>query len=186
MSIVKYLYNSISVLESITQDAQLQSDVKNVINVISKAIQNNKPILICGNGGSASDAEHFAAELVGRYLKNRPAIKAYALTTTGASMTALSNDFGYKHVFSRQVEAYGEQDGVLIGISTSGKSENVLEAFKVAKEKGMICIALIGQNKDHVKKCDHILAVPSSHTPHIQQAHLCLYHYICEQVEETL
>ena len=181
MTFSKYLRESMHILELVEQDQELQESLLKTIGVLIKAVKAQKPILICGNGGSASDAEHFAAELVGRYLKHRPAIKAYALTTTGATLTALSNDFGYDQVFARQVEALGEAGGVLIGLTTSGKSKNILEAFKAAREKNLHTIALIGSHRDSVKDCNHILSIPSAHTPFIQQAHLCLYHYICEK-----
>lgn len=186
MNFTKYMQESIHVLESVSKDVALQDPLQKIIQTLLHAVKHKKPILICGNGGSASDAEHFAAELVGRFLLNRPAIKAYALTTTGATMTALSNDFGYENVFARQVEAYGEEGGVLIGITTSGKSKNVLHAMNQAQQMGMNTIALVGEFTGALEGVDHILSIPSHHTPFIQQAHLCLYHFICDQIEQGM
>lgn len=154
---------------------------------ISSALSQRLPFLVCGNGGSASDAMHIAGELVGRYLKERPPFKAIALAANPAVLTAWANDYDYETVFSRQVEALGEKGGVVLGISTSGNSENVIEALKIAQKIGMTTIALTG---DSGGKCapyaDILLDVPSRETPRIQELHICLYHYLCERVEANL
>ncbi|MEJ0061728.1 MAG: SIS domain-containing protein [Alphaproteobacteria bacterium] len=154
------------------------------VEAIAAAFKQRKPLLVCGNGGSASDASHIAGELVGRFLKERRALKCICLSADSAILTAWSNDYGYNSVFARQVEAYGEPGGVLWGISTSGNSPNVVEAFVKARELGMTTLALTGQGGGKLASLSDILIdVPSRHTPDIQQVHVCLYHYICEAVE---
>jgi D-sedoheptulose 7-phosphate isomerase len=147
----------------------------------------NRPLLVCGNGGSASDAMHIAGELVGRFLKERRALNCICLSSNPSVLTAWSNDYSFETVFSRQVEAYGRDGGVLWGISTSGNSANVVEAFRVAKGLGMTTIGLTGEGGGRMAEFTDILVdAPSRSTPMIQQIHICLYHYICEQVEARL
>ena len=145
------------------------------------------PLLVCGNGGSASDAMHIAGELVGRYLKERPAYNVIALSANPAVLTAWSNDYDFSTVYSRQVEAYGEKGGVLLGISTSGNSQNVIEAMKVARDIGMTTIALTGDGGGLcASQADILIDVPSRLTPRVQEVHICIYHYLCQRVEEEL
>lgn len=156
------------------------------VQKIVHAFRHHKPMLVCGNGGSAADAMHIAGELVGRFLKERPALKCIALTADSAILTAWSNDVGYDTVFARQVEAYGETGGILLGLSTSGNSANIVEAFKTARMLEMTTIALTGEGGGKLAQhSDILIDTPSKHTPYIQQIHLCLYHYICEAVEEA-
>ena len=144
-------------------------------------------MLVCGNGGSASDAMHIAGELVGRFLKERKALNCVCLSSNPSVLTAWSNDYSYDTVFSRQTEAYGAPGGVILGISTSGNSRNVIEAFRVAKDMEMITIGLTGEGGGKMAEVTDILVeVPSRSTPMIQQVHICLYHHICEQVEARL
>jgi len=157
------------------------------IDAVSSAFQHNRMVLLCGNGGSASDSMHIAGEFVGRFLRERRAFKAICLSSNPAVLTAWANDYDYDTVFSRQVEAYGETDGVIIGLSTSGNSKNVVAAFTQAKKMGMRTIALTGEGGGRLRDLsDILLDVPSRHTPLIQQVHICLYHYLCEQVEARL
>jgi len=157
------------------------------VDAIFAALQADKPLLICGNGGSAADAMHIAGELVGRYLKDRRALKAMALATDPAVLTAWSNDVGYDSVFARQVEAYGEKGGVLWAISTSGNSKNVLRAAEAARKKGMTVLAMTGQGGGKLGPlADILLDVPSKNTPEIQQVHICLYHWICGEIERRI
>lgn len=157
------------------------------IDAIVESLSAGKPMLVCGNGGSASDAMHIAGELVGRFLKERKALNCVCLSSNPAVLTAWSNDYSYDSVFSRQVEAYGAAGGILLGISTSGNSRNVIEAFRVAKGMGMITIGLTGQGGGIMSELTDILVdAPSHSTPMIQQVHICLYHHICEQVEARL
>ena len=154
---------------------------------IAGALRAGKPLLVCGNGGSASDAMHITGELVGRFLKERKGYRCICLASNGAVMTSLSNDYGYDTVFARQVEAYGETGGVLWGLSTSGNSPNVVAAFDKARALGMTTLAMTGEGGGKLAALADILVdAPSRHTPYIQQAHLCLYHYICEAVEREL
>ncbi|MGP1256799.1 MAG: D-sedoheptulose-7-phosphate isomerase [Kiloniellales bacterium] len=152
---------------------------------IAEALKADLPLLVCGNGGSAADAMHITGELVGRFLKERRALNVICLADSPATLTAWSNDYGYDTVFARQVEAYARPGGVLLGISTSGKSQNVLAALETARERGMLTIGLTGQGSGKIAAlCDLLIDVPSQNTPHIQQVHTCLYHYLCQRVEE--
>ena len=148
--------------------------------------QGNK-VLLCGNGGSASDAQHVASELVGRFQRNRRGLPAIALTTDGAMMTSISNDFGYEKVFSRQVEALAEEGDIVVGISTSGASASILQAMKSARMCGAVTVGMTGQSGGKLKDVtDFCLCVPSTNTARIQEAHITIWHALCEIVEETL
>ncbi|HLO62806.1 MAG TPA: SIS domain-containing protein [Azonexus sp.] len=152
--------------------------------LITQAFKAGRPLLVCGNGGSAADAQHIAGELVGRFLKERQALPCICLAADMAVMTALGNDYGYDQVFARQVEAYGVAGGILLGISTSGNSANVVAAFEKARSLGMTTIALTGAGGGALAAlADVLIDVPSRHTPDIQQAHLALYHFLCERIE---
>lgn len=154
------------------------------IDIVVAAVKQRRVILVCGNGGSASDAMHITGELVGRFMKERSAFKALCLNADAAVLTAWSNDYSYESVFARQVEAHAEPGAVLIGLSTSGNSANVVESFRTAKQLGLATIAFTGQGGGKLAPfSDVLLDVPSQSTPLIQQVHICLYHYICEQVE---
>lgn len=143
--------------------------------------------MICGNGGSAADAQHLAAELVGRYLKERQPLAAIALTTDTSALTAIGNDYGFKMVFVRQLRALAKPGDILLCISTSGNSESVVAAAKWAKELKVKTISLTGNRGGKLKSaCDVNLIVPSDSTPHIQEVHLAIYHVICDLVESTL
>ena len=151
------------------------------------ALRAGGKILVCGNGGSASDAQHFAAELVGRFERERPALAAIALTTDTSILTAVANDYAYAKIFARQVEALGREGDVLVGISTSGGSENVLEAFAAARMHGLTTIALTGRDGGVVgASADVHVNVPSPSTARAQEVHRTLLHAICELVEREL
>ncbi len=151
------------------------------------ALKRGGKVIICGNGGSASDSQHIAAELVGRFMKDRQALPAIALTTNTSIITALANDFGYDIVFARQVEALGQKNDILIGISTSGKAKNVAAAFKQAKKMGIRTLALTGgDGGDLVKLADLSIIIPAKVTARIQEAHITVAHTICEIVEQEL
>jgi D-sedoheptulose 7-phosphate isomerase len=182
----QYLSDSLAVLSELDKTLD-GATVERAVAAILTSLEANKAFLICGNGGSAADASHIAGELVGRFLKERRALKAIALSADSAIMTAWGNDYSYEDVFARQVHAYGEPGGVLLAISTSGRSKNVVAAVAVAKEKGMTVIGLTGKGGGHLAPMvDILLDVPSTATPLIQQAHMCLYHYLCAQVEARL
>ncbi len=151
------------------------------------ALKAGKPLLVCGNGGSASDAMHIAGELVARFLKERKGLNCICLSSNPAMITAWANDYNYDSVFARQVEAYGQGGGVLIAISTSGKSKNVMQAAQKAKAMGLAVIGLTGCGGGTLAPlCDTLLDAPSTFTPMIQQVHVCLYHYLCEQIEAQM
>jgi D-sedoheptulose 7-phosphate isomerase len=157
------------------------------VDAVVGALSQGKPLLVCGNGGSAADAMHITGELVGRFLRDRKALKAYCLSSNPSVLTAWANDVSYETIFSRQVEAYGEPGGILIGISTSGSSRNVVAAFQQARGMNMRTIALTGETRGPLAPLtDHLLAAPSRRTPLIQQVHLCLYHYLCMKIEERM
>jgi D-sedoheptulose 7-phosphate isomerase len=161
--------------------------MERAITLCITAFKSGKPVLVCGNGGSASDAMHIAGELVGRFLKERKGLNCICLSDNPATITAWANDYEYATVFSRQVEAYGSKGSVLIGISTSGNSPNVVNAVQKAKEIGMDVIGLTGQGGGKMAAhCDVLLDAPSKSTPMIQQVHICLYHYLCEQIEARM
>jgi len=166
-----------------TAKSDLERPVADVIEILVRVISEDKPVLVCGNGGSAADAMHIAGELVGRYLLDRPAYKVVSLGTDPAVTTAWSNDFGYETLFARQVEGLGESGGVLWCLSTSGNSENVVRAAAAAKDRGMTTIAFTGRGGGRLANSDILVTVPSESTAHIQEVHTCLYHYVCEQVE---
>ena len=151
------------------------------------ALGAGRKVLVFGNGGSAADAQHFAAELVGRYLYDRPALPALALSTDTSALTAIGNDMGYDTVFSRQVEAHGVPGDVAIGISTSGRSKNVVAAIRAARERGLVTMALTGGGGGLLKDAvDVLLDAPTTDTPRIQEVHGLVIHLLCQMVEETL
>lgn len=167
-----------------TRKALDPAQVERAVVMATRALAVDKPLLICGNGGSAADAMHIAGELVGKFLKERRALKAIALSADPAIITAWGNDVSYDDVFARQVDAYGDAGGVLLAISTSGHSKNIVAAAHAAKAKRMNTIALTGKGGGALGPLvDILLDVPSSSTPLIQQVHICLYHYLCAEIE---
>lgn len=178
-----YLRRSGAVLEA-TRRTLKAAEIAAAVTAIVTALTRDKPLLVCGNGGSAADAMHVTAELVGRFLIARRALKAICLAANTATITAWSNDYEYDSVFARQVEAYGEEGGVLLAISTSGNAKNVIAAAAAAHAKGMKVIGLTGEDGGRLAAAvDILLAVPSRETPLIQQAHICVYHYLCAEIE---
>jgi len=185
-SVSSYLNTSADILKT-AAEGNLDEPMDQSIQMVSSSLKAGKTLLVCGNGGSASDAMHIAGELVARFLIERPGLRVIALGTNPAQLTAWSNDYDYDSALAREVEAYGEEGGVLLGISTSGNSKNVVAAFEKAKSKGLSTIALTGAGGGELGElADILLAAPSSSTPRIQEAHICLYHYFCEKVEEAL
>lgn len=172
-------------LDLLLNDKMLRQKIDESILVIIQALEQGNQILFCGNGGSAADAQHLAAEFVSQFYLKRKALNAEALTVNTSSLTAISNDSDYQKVFSRQVEAKGKSGDVLVGITTSGGSQNVLNAFDAAKNIGMTNIAFVGADTDKVKdKANIIISVPSDDTPRIQEMHIMIGHIICECVEK--
>jgi len=186
LSFSDYIGASVDVLRK-TADHLGPERLDAAIAAVAAALGANRALLVCGNGGSASDAQHITGELVGRFLKERRGLKAICLSSNAAVLTAWANDYSYDTVFSRQVEAYGEAGGVLLGISTSGNSRNVVAAFEQARTLGMTTIAMTGEGGGKLAALsDILLDVPSRSTPLIQQGHICLYHHLCERVEAQL
>jgi D-sedoheptulose 7-phosphate isomerase len=168
---------------------RMAADVSAVVkaaDVVAAALKDRRSVLVFGNGGSAADAQHFAAELVGRYEKERQAWPAVALTTDTSALTAIGNDFGFERVFARQIEALGRKGDVAVGISTSGKSPNVLRALEVANDRGLVTIALTGRGGDAGKIARLHVRVDEERTARIQEVHATLLHAICELVESDL
>ncbi len=185
--IAAHLGLSLAALERATQDAALLTVARKIAAVIVTALRSGNKLLIIGNGGSAADAQHIAAEIVGRYKQNRPAYAAIALTTDTSALTAIANDYGFEQVFSRQVEGLGSRGDVLLALSTSGRSPNILAALRVARERGLITVGFTGSKGETLGAlCDHLLVAPSDDTPVIQQLHLAVAHGICDEVEQTL
>ncbi len=162
-------------------------DIEKTSNIIVNTVKNGNKILLCGNGGSAGDAQHISAEFTGRFRKERRGLPAIALTTDTSAITAIANDYGYEKIFSRQIEALGKKGDVLIAISTSGNSKNIIEAIKKAKENGLITIALTGRDGGEMRDiCDINLIVPSENTARIQEIHIMIGHIFCAKVDNEL
>ncbi len=158
-----------------------------VVQLIAQAFRDGKKVVLFGNGGSATDASHIAAEFVNRFLMERPPLPAIALNTDPAVITSISNDYSYEQVFSKQLTALGHEGDVVIGISTSGNSPNIIKAIETAKKNGMKTVVLTGGSGGKLKTmADFTFIVPSKHTPHIQETHITLGHIICQMVDEEL
>ncbi len=164
-----------------------EKDITKLADLIIASYKKGGKLLIAGNGGSAADAQHFAAELVGRFIKERKGLPAIALTTNSSNVTAIGNDYGFEHVFERQVEALGKKEDVLVVISTSGNSKNLIKAVEKAKLQGLTTIALLGKEGGKLKgMCNHELIVPSSDTQRIQEMHMLIIHLVCGLIEDSL
>ncbi len=175
---------SIELKKKILSDDRLMRSVEDAVTVIVESLRNGGKIHFCGNGGSAADAQHLAAELSGRFYLDRPPLNAEALHCNSSYLTAVANDYGYDLIFSRLLTASGKKGDVLVGISTSGNSRNIIEAYKVCKEKDIKIISLTGESGGMMKNFGGILLnVPSTDTPRIQECHIMLGHIICELVE---
>jgi len=181
------IQSSIDLKNKVLNDPELLKTVSEVVNQIINCYENGGKVLFCGNGGSAADAQHMAAELSGRFYFDRYPLFAEALHVNSSYITAVANDYGYEEVYARLVMAMGRKNDVLIGLSTSGNSMNIVKAFKEANALGMITVALTGQTGGELKdKCNFLLNIPSIDTPRIQEVHGMLGHIICELVEEKL
>jgi D-sedoheptulose 7-phosphate isomerase len=185
--IADHLKQSLAALERATKDAAMLAAARKISDAIIAALRHGHKLLIVGNGGSAADAQHIAAEIVGRYKKDRPAYPAIALTTDTSALTAISNDFGYDKVFARQVEGLGARGDVLLALSTSGRSPNILGALHTAHQHGLVTIGFTGGKGGALGTvCDHVLIAPSDDTAIIQQIHLAVCHGICDEIEQSL
>ena len=178
---------SISVKEEILQNEELLSSVEKAVSIITQAFQNGNKVLFCGNGGSAADAQHLAAEFSGRFYKNRKALPSEALHCNSSYITAVANDYSFDVIYSRLVDGIGEAGDILVGLSTSGNSANIVKAFEVAAGKDMLTIAFTGITGGTLKAYSNVLInIPSSDTPRIQESHIMIGHIICQLVEENL
>ena len=186
--IIKQRINdSIEVKKGLLENESLLENLECLTHEIKKAIRKGHKLVLCGNGGSASDALHFAGEIVGRFIRERDAWPAVVLNADVATMTAIGNDYGYDDVFSRQAQAHCQEEDVFIGISTSGNSENVRRALEMAKSKGCKTAALLGQDGGIIGKIADIpLIVPCNTTARVQESHILLIHIMCELVERDL
>jgi len=178
------IQSSVDVKSAILADDKLLLTVMDCVNIIVSAFEKGNKVLFCGNGGSASDAQHLAAEFSGRFYTDRDALPAEALHCNTSYITAVANDYSYDVIYSRLIKGIGNPGDVLIGLSTSGNSKNIVNAFEVAKEKQMITIAFTGSIGGKLKKhADLLLNIPSDDTPRIQESHITLGHIICQLVE---
>jgi len=176
---------SIDVKQLIVNDSELQRSVEASIEAIVSAFRSGNKVLFCGNGGSAADAQHLAAEFSGRFYIDREALPAEALHVNTSYLTAVANDYSFDVIYSRLVNGIGKKGDVLIALSTSGNSVNIIKALEAAREKGMITIGFTGKTGGKMKElCDHLVNIPSRDTPRIQESHILLGHIICQLVEE--
>lgn len=183
----KSIRDSIEVKQKVLANTDLLGTIRSVAEACITAYKGGGRVLLAGNGGSAGDAQHIAAEFVGRYAFDRPALSSIALTTDSSMITAIGNDYGYDRIFLRQLEANGREGDVFIGISTSGHSANVIAALKRCRELGIVAIGLTGQDGGIIKPCcDYCICIPSDSTPRIQESHIMVGHIICEMVEEAM
>jgi D-sedoheptulose 7-phosphate isomerase len=185
--IAAHMALSLAALERATQDSNLHAAAREIAAAIVAALRTGNKLLIIGNGGSAADAQHIAAEIVGRYKRDRPAYAAIALTTDTSALTSIANDYGFEQVFARQVAGLGQRGDVLLALSTSGRSANILAALRTARERGLVSVGFTGRNGEGLRAlCDHLLIAPSDDTPIIQQIHLAIAHAICDEIEQTM
>ena len=185
--IAKHLQEAMEVHENLLGSEDSLSTLAKAVNLCLDVYRNGKKILIIGNGGSAADAQHFAGELVSRFYFDRPALAAIALTTDSSILTSIGNDYGFEDVFARQVQALGHPEDMLIAISTSGNSPNIIKAIAAAKDLGLVVLGLTGQQGGAMRSlCDVCICAPSSSTPRIQECHLLLEHALCACIESAL
>lgn len=186
-TIIRSIEQSINTKQAILRNAELIERIEAVADVMVQALKDGKRILWCGNGGSASDAQHLAAELSGRFYYDRPPLNSEAMHCNTSYLTAVANDYGYDLIYSRMIDGACKPGDVLVGISTSGNSTNICNAFRKAKELGVITIAMTGETGGKMKEmADYLLNVPSTDTPRIQESHIMIGHIICEIVESTI
>ncbi len=185
--IAAHLKQSLEVLQRANSDGPMLAAARATAAAIIAALRNGNKLLVIGNGGSAGDAQHIAAEIVGRYKKNRPGYAAIALTTDTSALTAIANDYGFEEIFARQVEGLGVRGDVLLALSTSGRSANVVAALRKARALGLVTIGFTGAKGAAMgADCDHLLIAPTEDTPVVQQIHLAVGHGICDEIEQAL
>lgn len=185
--IVAQLNATVELMTEISRSDALLSTIQEVVERIVTAMKSGDKVLLAGNGGSASDAQHIAGEFVSRFAFDRPGLPAFSLATDTSVMTAIGNDYGYEQLFSRQIQAVGRPGDVFVGISTSGRSPNILAALKEARDRGLTTVGFTGREGGQMPPlCDHIIRIPSSVTPKIQEGHIVIGHIICGLVEEAM
>lgn len=178
---------SIDTKQQILQNEELLATIKKVVDIITDAFKLGNKVYFCGNGGSAADAQHLAAEFSGRFYIDRKALPAEALHCNTSYLTAVANDYGFDVVYARMIEGIGETGDILIGLSTSGNSANIIKAFEAAKQKGIATIAFTGITGGQIKSIsDYLINIPSADTPRIQESHITIGHIICQLVEEKI
>jgi D-sedoheptulose 7-phosphate isomerase len=176
---------SVEIKQKVLQDETLLRTIGSVVDVIVKAFKNGKRVYFCGNGGSAADAQHLAAEFSGQFYTDRKALPAEALHCNTSYLTAVANDYSFDVIYSRIIDGIGQQGDVLIGLSTSGNSENIVKAFETARQKKMITVGFTGAGGGKLKNIsDYLINIPSADTPRIQESHIMTGHIICQLVEE--
>lgn len=181
------LQASVQLKQEVLNNTELLETLNTVVEKIIRAYRNNNKVLWCGNGGSAADSQHLAAELSGRFYYDRAPLSSEALHVNTSYITAVANDYSYDVIYSRLIQAMGQPGDVLIGLSTSGNSGNVIKAFETAREKGMITVGFTGQTGGKMKAVsDYLINIPSTDTPRIQEVHMLLGHTLCEMVELAL
>ena len=181
-----YLSNSIQVKQKLAQDSVTLKAISDVADLIVEAYEKGNKVLLAGNGGSAADSQHIAAEFVSRFFYDRPGLPAIAMTTDTSMLTAIGNDYGFEKLFARQLQAQSKHGDIFIGISTSGNSQNIVKAIETAKEEGVISVVLCGSGGKLKDLADIAICVPDSVTPYIQECHICIGHMICAIVEEKI
>ncbi len=180
------IQSSVDTHQSVLQDEELLHTIEKAVELIVAAFKKGKRVYFCGNGGSAADAQHLAAEFSGRFYTDRKALPAEALHCNTSYLTAVANDYGYDVVYARMIEGIGQPDDVLVGLSTSGNSANIIRAFEAARDKAMKTIAFTGLTGGQLKtSCDLLINIPSVDTPRIQESHIMVGHIICQLVEEN-
>jgi len=185
--IEKCMKSAVENYTSVFQNDNLKASIQQIVIESVTAFQSDGKMLFCGNGGSASDAQHIAAELSGRFYTDRPPLYAEALHVNSSFMTAVANDYGYEATYARMVEAAGKKGDILVGISTSGNSPNVVRAIQKAKELGITTVGFTGKNGGAMRDiCDFMICAPSDDTPRIQEVHILVGHIICELIEEEM
>ncbi len=179
--------DSAATKQAILENQELINTIVNVAKACVEVYRHGKKTILAGNGGSAADAQHIAAELVGRYGFDRPSIPSLALTTDTSNLTAIGNDYGYDKVFSRQLEGMSQEGDLFIGISTSGNSQNIINAFESARDRGVTTVALVGRDGGKMGvMADYAIIVPSNATPRIQESHILIGHILCDIIEKEL
>ena len=183
--IKEIISSSIETKQKLLADETLLKTVCDTVDVIVKTFKGGKRVYFCGNGGSAADAQHLAAEFSGRFYKNRKALPAEALHCNTSYLTAVANDYSFDDIYSRLIDGIGEEGDMLIGLSTSGNSKNIINAFETARQKKMITVGFTGETGGKMKPlCDQLINIPSNDTPRIQESHIMVGHIICQLVEE--